>query len=77
MIDKREIGGEPPVSDGDAILASVASNPPDTKKPKTETRDVAILPNAWRCPFCGRDNGIPEIAVCKCGARREGTIATK
>ena len=77
MSDKPEIGGKPPVSDGDALLAATVSVPPDTKKAKTETRDVAASSNAWTCPFCGNLNGIPEIAVCKCGARREGTTATK
>ena len=77
MIGKPLIDREPPISDGDAIVAFTVGNTSDTKKPKTETRDVAASLNAWRCPFCGNLNGIPEIAVCRCGARREGTTATK
>lgn len=31
----------------------------------------------WDCPFCNAVNGFPEIGVCACGARLDGTVATK
>jgi len=66
MIDKPEVMTKPP-----------SKEPEIVRQPKGETRDCQIKPQAWVCPFCGRDNGIPEIDVCKCGAKREGATATK
>jgi hypothetical protein len=42
-----------------------------------ETREALIMALAWECPFCKKMNGIPEIDVCKCGARRVGAQAIK
>ncbi len=51
--------------------------PPKLGPNKSETRDCQIKPQAWVCPFCGRDNGIPEVDVCACGAERKGATANK
>ncbi len=68
MIDKPEVTAKPPGKEPEIIREFKAS---------PETRDALIMAQAWECPFCKRMNGIPEVDVCKCGARREGTKATK
>ncbi len=44
-----------------------------TKQPKSESRRITVAgAQFWRCPFCFRDNGIPERADCDCGAVLSG-----
>lgn len=60
--------------DSDKVEAPVIPLEP---KQRAEKRLVVVLPQAWSCPFCGIDNGLPEVKVCKCGAVRDGGTATK
>ena len=48
------------------------------EKPKPESRKIDVIDGIrWMCPFCGRDNGIPERPVCACGAERVDEIASR
>ena len=39
---------------------------------KFERREIRPGPLSWSCPYCLRENGTPEVQVCKCGARKAG-----
>ena len=52
-------------------------DPVEKRGKKPEKRQIAVIDGIrWRCPFCERDNGIPERPVCACGAEREDEVAT-
>lgn len=67
MIDKPEVMAKQPSKEAAPIVELKSS----------ESRDCLVMALAWECPFCRRMNGIPEIDVCKCGARRIGVKAVK
>ena len=50
----------------------------DEQTKKKEQRKVAVIDAVrWVCPFCGKDNGRPEIDVCACGAERVDEIVSR
>ncbi len=70
MIDKPEVTAKPPDKEQTPAVVPV--------QPKaTESRDCLVMALAWECPFCKCMNGIPEVDVCKCGARRIGVKAVR